>query len=126
MAEIVRKRATKKQRQNKRTAGKAAFEKMRIAASEIVMRNRNRPYRDGNIEYVLFEFPYFCKFADDFPKGIVVERTQETDVRKINANKLLNWLYEKGYSPYNCSMLVKQTTQFELLEASVDKMFNNF
>jgi hypothetical protein len=119
-------RATKKQKANKRPAGKGAFDKMRIAASEIVMRNRGRQYRDGGIETVLFEFPFWCKFDKTFPKGVVVEKTLETNVRKINAVKLLNWLYDNGHSPYNVSMLVKQTTRFEMLENSVDKMFDIF
>lgn len=124
MAALIRTRATKKQKQNKRPAGKAAFKQMQIAASEVVMRNRNRQYRDGGVEYVLFEFPHWTIFTKTFPKGNVVEKTPLTNLRKINAVKLLNWLYENGHSEYNSNMLVKQTQHFEILENSIDKMFN--
>lgn len=104
---------------------KAAYQQMVTAASEIVIRNRGRQYRDGGVEYILVEFKKHCEFAKDFPKGCINEKTSVSYVRKINAVKLLDWLYTNGYAPYDSGMLVKQTKHFEYLSKEIDRMFEN-
>lgn len=99
------------------------YAKMQVAASTVVMRNRGNQYRDGNPEYVLFEFPFWVKFSDGFPKGHIVEKTATSNTYKINAVKLLNWLYANGHSPYDAAMLVKETKQFEYFDKSIERMF---
>lgn len=47
---------------------------------------------------VLISFPYVFKFPEDFPKGILVEQTETTNVRRIKAKKLLAWLRERGHT----------------------------
>lgn len=123
MAALKRTKATKQQKRYTKPAGKAAFAKMLTAASEIVMRNRGRQYRDGGVEFVLLELPHWCTFSDDFPKGVVVEKSALYDVRKINAVKLLDWLYNNGHAPYDSATLVKQTKQFEYLDKQIERMF---
>ena len=122
MAGLVRTRATKAQKRYTKPAGKAAFAKMTVAASEVVIRNRGMQYRSGNPEYVLFELPHWCVFSEDFPKGVIVERTSLANTHKINAVRLLDWLHKYGHSAYDSRMLVKQTRQFEMLSNSIDKM----
>ena len=95
---------------------------MLAAATPVVMANRGMQYRSGEPEYVLFEFPYFVKFAPGFPKGLIVERTLATNTYKVNAVKLLNWLYANGHAPYDAAMLVKETKHFEILTKSIDRM----
>lgn len=116
-------KATKQQKRYTKPAGKGAFQKMATAASEIVMRNRGRQYRDGEVEYVLLEFPHWCKFADDFPKGVIQSKTTLYNTRKINAIKLLDWLFKYGHTPYDSATLVKQTKHFEILNKQIDRMF---
>jgi hypothetical protein len=120
-----RTKVTKAQRRYKRAAGKGAFEKMFVAASEIVMRNRGREYRDGGVESILMEFPHWVVFAEDFPKGLIVEKSAVYDVRRIRATKLLDWLYKHGHSPYNTEMLVKQTKHFEYFSKQIERMFDD-
>lgn len=52
----------------------------------------------GGSESVLVAFPYVFKFPKDFPKGILVEKTLTTNVRKLKAAKLLKWLGDKGHT----------------------------
>lgn len=108
----------------KRSASAKDFAKMVAAASAVVIHNRGNQYRSGNPEYVLFRFPFWVKFSKDFPKGHIVVRDATTNTYKINAVKLLNWLHANGHSAYDSSMLVQQTRQFEMMEASIDKLFN--
>lgn len=95
---------------------------MATAASSVVMQNRGMQWRTGNPEYVLITFPYWVKFIATFPKGHIVEKTPESNTYKINAIRLLDWLYDNGHTPYNSSMLVQQTKEFERLEKSVERM----
>ncbi len=101
----------------------AACKKMLTAASEIVMRNRGREYRTGDPEYILMEFPKRCKISEDFPKGKVDSQDYYFITYRINAVKLLDWLYNKGHSPYDSAMLVKQTKQYEYLDKQIERMF---
>ena len=96
---------------------------MLAAASQVVVNNRGMQYRTGNPEYVLFSFPLDVKFAKSFPKGFRVEQTAERVVHKINAVKLLDWLYNTGRSKYDSKMLVKNTRAFEVLTNSIDRIF---
>lgn len=123
MEGLKRTKATKAQKRHCKPVGKAAFKKMATAASEIVMRNRGRQYRDGEVEYVLLEHPHWCEFADDFPKGFIQDRTPLYNTRKINAIKLLDWLHKHGHTPYNSATLVKQTKAYEYLAKGIDRMF---
>jgi hypothetical protein len=94
------------------------------AASEVVLRTRNSSYSNRRqAEYVLVEFSNTATFTRGFPKGYVVERGSTTNVHKINAVKLLDWLYGNGYSAYSARQLVQQTEDFERLEASIERMF---
>lgn len=117
-------RVPKSVKKGKRKASKATYAAMLAAATPVVMANRGIQYRSGEPEYVLFEFPYFVKFAPTFPKGIIVERTPATNVYKVNAVKLLNWLHANGHSPYDAATLVKETKQFEYLTKGIDRMFD--
>lgn len=123
---IARTKATKAQKRKTRKASKAVYEKMQTEASAVVMRNRGMQYRSGNPEYVLFEFPHWIKFSRGFPKGFIVSKTVLTNVYKINAVRLLDWLHTNGYSAYNASSLVQQTKQFEYLDKSIERMFETF
>jgi hypothetical protein len=84
----------------------------------------SRQGKSGETEYVLVEFPNTATFTRGFPKGYVVERRSTTNVHKINAVKLLDWLHENGYSSYSARQLVQQTTDYERLESSIHRMFD--
>lgn len=117
----MRTKATKLQKSATRRATKAVYAKMVAAASAVVIQNRGRQYRSGNPEYVLMSFPHWVTFSRGFPKGEIVEKTLLTNTYKVNAVKLLNWLYTNGYSQYNVLTLVKETRQFERELNSIDK-----
>ncbi len=121
---VARLKATKAQKRWKREARAKEYEAMAVAASEIVMQNRGDQYRTGNPEYVLSRFPHWVKFAKTFPKGYIVDKDTETNTYKINATKLLDWLYENGHNSYNASMLVQQTKHYEVIAKAIDRMFD--
>jgi hypothetical protein len=121
---VKRARATNKQKRWKRDAKAKDYELMTKAASEVVMQNRGDQYRTGNPEYVLFSFPHWVVFDKTFPKGFIVEKTLETNVYKINAIKLLDWLYKNGHSTYGSRQLLRNTRAFEEIDKRLDRMFN--
>jgi len=100
---------------------------MVLAASQVVMRSRlgtlSNQSKSGEDEYVLIEFSNAATFKKGFPKGYIVERTSTTNVHKIHAVRLLDWLHENGYSAYTAKQLVQQTKDYERLEASIERMF---
>jgi hypothetical protein len=116
-------KATRAQKKATRKASKAIYEQMRLAATEVVMRNRGMEYRSGEPVSVLMEFPFWVTFTRGFPKGHIVAKTLSTNVHKVNAVKLLNWLHENGYSTYNASKLVQETKQYEYLNNEVERLF---
>lgn len=118
-----RARATKAMKRYARTAKPADYAKMVIAASSVVVQNRGKQYRTGNPEYVLFEFPFWVNFAPDFPKGYIVAKTRSTNTYKINAIKLLDWLFENGHSTYNTRILVAAGREFDELDRSIERIF---
>ena len=121
---VTRVRATNKQKRYSRNASPSTYAKMTAAATAVVLANRGMQYRTDNPEYVLFSFPFWVTFAKGFPKGHVVDKTLLLNVHKINAVKLLNWLHEQGHCSYNSKQLVAGTKQFEVLDKSIDKLFN--
>ena len=72
---------------------------------------------------VLITFPYFITFSKGWPRGTVTERTATTNTYKVNTRLLLDWLYEKGYSKYNTTMLVMAAYQVERHMSKMDRMF---
>lgn len=123
----MRTKPTKAMLKATKKASAKDYAKMVTAASEVVMRNRqgnltHQGKADGP-EYVLIEFPYFIKWSEGFPKGVLVEKSALSNTYKVNAVRLLNWLYENGHSKYNAKQLVQQTTSYERLSSSIDRMF---
>lgn len=124
---MTRTKPTKQMRKATKPAKPKDYQRMVVAASEVVMRTRSgslsRQGRSGETEYVVVEFPYFVKFQKGFPKGTLVERTATSNVYHINAVRLLDWLHENGYSTYSATQLVQHTKDYERLESSIDRMF---
>lgn len=121
---VKRARASNKQKRYKREAREKDYAQMCVAATEVVMQSRGMQYRSDNPEYVLFRFPHWVVFAKTFPKGHIVDKDLETNTYKINAVKLLDWLYNNGHSSYDSKQLVKQTRMYEVLDKSIERMFN--
>jgi hypothetical protein len=106
------------------------YQKLVVAASEVVVRTRRGSLQtkdfSGEPDYIVVEFPYFIKFQKGFPTGKPVERGVSTNTYHINAIKLLDWLHQKGYSTYSAKQLVQRTKDYERLDASIDRMFDQF
>lgn len=111
-----------------RKARKADYLRLVAAASEVVMNSRSGSIyaqsKSGANEYVEVEFPYFIKFQRGFPKGTLIEKTKTSNIYRINAVRLLDWLHSNGYSKYTATQIVMRTRGYEQLERSVDKMFD--
>lgn len=54
---------------------------------------------------VLIAFPYVLKYPADFPKGILVEKVEDRNIRKVKARKLLKWLNDNGHTPITSESL---------------------
>lgn len=49
---------------------------------------------------IYIAFAYVLKFPADFPKGILVEKLDDKNIRKIKARKLLKWLNDRGHTGF--------------------------
>lgn len=59
---------------------------------------------------ILLSFPYFVKFTSKgFPKGILVDKTPTTNIYKVKAKKLLDWLHEHEYSDHSYRDVIEAT-----------------
>lgn len=127
VTKLVRK-PSKAERNATKPADYADFHKLVVAASEVVMTNRNSCLSQrgrGEIpDYILVEFPHFAKFREGFPKGHIAQKKGKTHVRKLNAIKLLNWLAENGYSAYNAAEIVKGSSNYAKLENEIEKLLD--
>lgn len=123
---LRRVRATNKQRRHSRAAKQSDYDKMAAAATAVVMNNRGIQYRSGNPEYVLFKFPFWVTFENDFPKGYIVEKTLSTNTYKINAVKLLNWLHARGYCSYDVRKFTEATRHYERMANKIERELNEY
>lgn len=63
---------------------------------------------------ILLTFPYFIKFkSNDFPKGILVEKTETANIYKVKVRKLLDWLHKNGFSVVDTEAVMSASREFE-------------
>lgn len=48
----------------------------------------------------LASFSYITKFPEDFPQGQLMRKEGRTEVRRLPAREVLNWMREKGYTSH--------------------------
>jgi len=106
-------KASKEMRDKTKKATKKDYKKLVTLATAAVINKE---------PLVLIAFPYFVKLSKDWPRGTVVERTATTDIYKVNSRWLLDWLYEKGHSAHNSSMIVMSAYKIERSFNSVERM----
>lgn len=118
---VTKIKSSPKHKRPSKADSKAAFDLMTTTATKLIMQHRGRQYKGDGVEYILMDFPVLSKFSKCFPKGKIVSRTPDTVTRRINAMKLLDWLFIAGYAPYNSAMFIKQTKQFEYFVKDIDR-----
>lgn len=122
---MPRLRAYPKDRAAARTINSDDYAQLLSAASSVVINNREQWY-SGHPEYILVRFAHWISFPDGFPKGYIVEKTEKTNLYKINARKLLNWMHANGHSPYTASQLAIETVAFEKMKNNIDRIAEDF
>lgn len=79
----------------------------------------------GGSTDVLVAFPYTLKFPEDFPRGILMERTDDgSNIHRIKAKKLLKWLNTKGYTDVTMESLRGQVISFGINATKLDEMLD--
>lgn len=74
---------------------------------------------------VLVLFPYVLKFPEDFPRGILeVKYDDGSNVHRIKAKKLLQWLHEKGHTDITMDSLKGHQIAFGLKTTEFEKSFD--
>lgn len=63
---------------------------------------------------VLVAFAYVFKFPRDFPKGVLVEKVDDKNIRRVKASKLLKWLRDHGHTEITMEDLRVQQIAFAL------------
>jgi hypothetical protein len=66
---------------------------------------------DGK-ENILISFSHLVILPLDFPAGWIMWKHERNDIRKINCNKLLNWLHKEGHTEITPLMLNYEKGRF--------------
>lgn len=74
---------------------------------------------------IMVSFSYVFEFPEGFPKGIREERTEQTNVHRIKTFKLLNWLYDNGYTPISVKMVRYSKQGFTKQYNELTKIFDD-
>jgi predicted nucleotide-binding protein (sugar kinase/HSP70/actin superfamily) len=106
-------KASKELRDKTKKATKKDYKKLVTLATAAIINKEPR---------VLITFPYFVKLSKDWPRGTIVERTATTNTYKVNSRWLLDWLYKKGYSTHNTTMILMSAYSLERNINSLDRM----
>lgn len=89
------------------------YEKMASACVQAIIAGQDN---------VFLSFPYFVKFkSKGFPRGQVVEKTATANVHKINAIRLLDWLYAHGFSQWDYKAVKAASYKFKLKLTSIER-----
>lgn len=91
------------------------FDKLFAAASAVVVNTRGHRHRDKIPNYIIASFHAKCKFEDSFPKGVLLEKDNNVQKRKINAHKLIDWMYDRGYCEHSVKDIVAMSKSFAKL-----------
>lgn len=79
-----------------------------LLCTDAIVKKRYSHRSDRACVDILVPFNY-RKMCPSFPKGILVDVPNVLTLKfRVNANKLLDYVYEKGYSSYNSRQLKKQ------------------
>lgn len=71
---------------------------------------------------VLIAFAYVLKYPADFPKGVLVEKVDDKNIRRVKAKKLLAWLNAKGHTDITTDSLRGAIISSGLVFAAFDEM----
>lgn len=71
---------------------------------------------------VLIAFAYVLKYPADFPKGVLVEKVDDKNIRRVKAKKLLAWLNAKGHTDITMDSLRGAIISNGLRFAAFDEM----
>lgn len=85
------------------------------AVSAIVNKERN----------LYISFSYLVKLPKDFPQTFFVEENGLNITYKVNAKRVLKWLYENGYTSITIRELQMMQRKVTLLTRDVDNMLGN-
>jgi hypothetical protein len=73
---------------------------------------------------ILIEFSYIIKFPKGFPKGVLVEKTASTNIYRVKAMKLLDWLHSEGHSTISYTDLMTSSEVFARYLSKLQKSFD--
>lgn len=71
---------------------------------------------------VVFRTPYFVRFSEDFPKGVLEHKTAEHNYYRAKAFRLADWLYRHNYLPADAKGIVLSTRDLVFREAKLNKL----
>lgn len=106
---MLRHKTSKKDKATLQGASGATYAALLEVATEAVVKCEND---------VFLSFHYSVKFQKGFPKGILVQKTETSNVYKVKARRLLDFLFDIGESKFNSRMLVGN-------KRAIEKHLNN-
>lgn len=106
-----------------RVPQEADYREMALVCSKAIVARNGNNQRSDRVN-VIVRLPYFFRErAKDFPIGRLVDADMLTQTFEINANYLLTWLYEKGYSDFDSKTLRKELGVFQRKLAAFENEF---
>lgn len=93
----------------------ATYQELQQVATEAVLKHQ---------QDVFLAFHYTVKFQSGFPKGVLIEKTETSNIYKVKSRKLLDFLFDIGQSEYNAKMLSANREIYERLATDIEKEYN--
>jgi hypothetical protein len=112
---MKRNKPSNEERNKKQDATKETYDILTKMAINAVINKQN---------YVIIIFSYFVKFHEDWPKGFLMRRRGLDDVYKVNVHRLLNFLYNQGYSKQSYKDVVTENFRTEMYISKLVSGFN--
>lgn len=108
-----------------RKATKQDYEKLLLACTEsLVHAWYNHNIRLDYVDvYVKLPFNFRAYWDKSFPKPFILGYDDWTITCSFRVNKVVDWLYEKGYSPYTATELRKSIWKITLEQERLDMFY---
>lgn len=71
---------------------------------------------------IYLRFPYFATFAEGWPRGILYKKDGIHDIFKCKTYKIADFLYQRGFLPYDAKGIMKGMRDWGYREARLTRM----
>lgn len=114
-SEVKRNKPSRELRASTHEASSPDYNKLALATMQAIIGRKISMY---------VKVPYFCKWSEDYPKGILAGKDGIYDIYKQRVVKVANWLHARGYLPDTHKNIMLSIRDFAYKEARINSMLN--